>query len=60
MDCYAKVPADQFSGMNKDEQADVCKAEVHAVREFIKSGVPDFRNVLAERISSMEKPQNQE
>jgi len=36
------------------EQQGVCKNEATAVREHISSGHADFKNILAERIASLD------
>jgi len=55
MNCFASVPAETYSAMAKADQEQVCHAEAHAVRQMIQNGVPDFKNVLAERIASLSK-----
>lgn len=54
MDCFASVPAEQFSAMSKADQDNVCRSEANAVRQFIQNGTPNFRNILAERIASFD------
>ena len=39
--------------MNATEQSALCSNEANAVREHLTSGHADFRNVLAERLASL-------
>lgn len=59
MDCFANVPADQYSAMSKADQDNVCHSEATTVRSMINAGHADFRNVLAERIASMDAASKQ-
>lgn len=53
MECFAGVPAEQFSAMSLADQQNVCKNEANEVRQFIQAGHIDFKNILAERINSL-------
>jgi len=54
IDCYAQVPAEQFSALSRNEQAQVCRSEAESVRTFLSSDSVNFRNILAERIRNAE------
>jgi hypothetical protein len=57
MECFAGVPAEQYSAMSLSEQQNVCKNEANEVRQFLTAGQVDFRNILAERINSLNSNQ---
>jgi hypothetical protein len=57
MDCYASVPAEQYSAMSQNDQQQVCKNEAAAVRDFITSNKVTFRSILAERIAAFDAKQ---
>ena len=54
MNCYASVSADQYKAMSAADQDGVCKSEATAVRVHIAAGHADFRNILAERMASLD------
>ena len=54
MDCYAKVPASEFSAMPVYDQKNVCQAEATAVSDFLKNGQVSFASILKERIASFD------
>jgi len=54
MDCFAGVPAEQFSGMSKGEQENVCRNEANAVRDMINGGHANFASILKERINAFD------
>lgn len=54
MDCYAKVPAEEYSAMSASAQQDVCCNEALAVKNFLTSGQVTFKSILAERISALD------
>jgi hypothetical protein len=55
MDCFAQVPAEQYSAMSKGDQTNLCKNEAEAVRGFLSSDSVNFSSILAERISAFAK-----
>ena len=57
MTCFASVSADQYKGMSAADQAGVCKSEAAAVKAHIAAGHADFRNILAERMASLDAAQ---
>ena len=56
MDCYASVPAEQYSAMSQWDQQQVCKNEAAAVRNLLVAGKVDFKSILAERIAAFDVP----
>ena len=56
IECYASVPAEQYSSMSNSDQQQVCKSEAASVAEFLKQGKVDFKAILAERISAFDAP----
>jgi hypothetical protein len=56
MDCYAGVPAEQYSAMSQWDQQQLCKNEAESVRQFIAGGHVEFRSILAERIKAFDAP----
>lgn len=54
MDCYAGVPAEQYSALSRPEQENVCRSEAAAVRSFLANDSINFRHVLAERIRAFD------
>ena len=56
MDCYAGVPAEQYSAMSAYDQSQVCQNEAATVASMIRGGHADFRNILAERIKAFDAP----
>ena len=61
MDCYAQVPAEQYSAMSRQEQDAVCQNEASSVRAFLANDSVNFRHILAERIRAFDaKPAQQE
>lgn len=56
MDCYAGVPAEQYSAMSQWDQQQVCKNEAATVADFLKAGKVDFKAILAERIAAFDAP----
>ena len=57
MECFAGVPAEQFSALSLNDQQAVCRNEANEVRQFISAGNVDFKNILAERINAMNAKQ---
>lgn len=55
MDCFASVPAEQYSAMSKLEQQGVCKSEAEAVKGFLTSDSINFKYILADRIKAFDK-----
>jgi hypothetical protein len=51
MDCYAGVPAEQYSAMSTYDQSGVCQSEAAAVKSMLTEGKVDFKSILAERIA---------
>ena len=58
LDCFASVPAEQYSAMSALDQSQVCKAEGSAVAESLKAGNVSFASILGERIVSMNAQSN--
>jgi hypothetical protein len=56
MNCFASVPAEQYSAMSRSEQENVCRNEADLVRQHIAAGNLDFKNILQERINSISAP----
>ena len=56
IECYASVPAEQYSSMSNFDQQQVCKSEAASVAEFLKQGKVDFKSILAERIAAFDAP----
>ena len=56
IECYASVPAEQYSAMSNSEQQQVCKSEANTVAQFLKQGQVDFKAILAERIAAFDAP----
>ena len=54
MDCYAKVPAEEYSAMSASAQQDVCYNEATEVKNFFASGQVTFKSILAERITALD------
>lgn len=54
MECYAKVPAEEYSAMSTSAQQDVCINEATEVKTMISSGQVSFKSILAERISALD------
>lgn len=54
MDCYAKVPAEEYSAMSSSAQQDVCFNEQAEVKNFFASGQVTFKSILAERIAALD------
>lgn len=55
IDCFARVPAEQYSAMSKWDQEAVCRSEAEAVRTFLLNDTVNFRNILAERIRAFDQ-----
>lgn len=58
LDCFASVPADQYSAMSALDQSQVCKAEGSAVAESLKAGNASFAAILGERLASINAQSN--
>jgi hypothetical protein len=56
MECYAGVPATEYSAMSQWDQQQVCKNEAASVKEFFTAGQVDFKSILAERIAVLNAP----
>lgn len=54
IDCYASVPAEEYTAMSVYDQNNVCKNEANKVADFLKSGSLNFSSILAQRIKSLE------
>ena len=54
MDCFASVPAEEYSAMNKAGQDNVCRNEANTVRDLISSGQINFASILGERIKTFD------
>lgn len=54
MDCYAQVPAEQYSTMSVYDQQNLCYNEQSKVADFLKSGSLSFSSILSQRIKALE------
>jgi hypothetical protein len=54
VDCFANVPAEQYSAMSRQEQEGVCSNEAASVRTFLANDSVNFRHILAERIAAFD------
>lgn len=54
IDCFASVPAEQYSSMSQGEQQQVCKSEATTVADMLKQGKVDFKSILSERLAAFE------
>lgn len=54
IDCYAGVPAEQYSAMTRAEQEGVCQSEASAVHGFLSNGSIEFKSILAERLRAFD------
>ena len=53
MNCFEKVPVDQYQNMSEQQQSQLCQNEKNEVREILESGKMSFSKILEEKFSVM-------
>ena len=53
-DCFTRVSPEAYSSMSLDQQNELCHSQRTAVMDHLRAGHADFKNVLLERIASLE------
>ena len=57
MDCYAKVPDEDYKKLSPVDQDLLCINEQTQVKTILESGQMDFKNILKERIEILDQKQ---
>ena len=57
MDCYAKVPVEDYKKLSPVDQDLLCINEQTQVKTILESGQMDFKNILKERIEILDQKQ---